>query len=173
MNCNKVEQLLSAYIDSELSGVEMLKIRKHLQTCAECQILEIELRSLKQLLMESPVVPEIDISERILLAVNAIEPHHRVRQFAIPGLAVGVSLIAFLTFAFGIIPRVEKHSNPSNSVRNEVPLATSRTSSTNKLAKSGTVTSPSHEYLTSEDQAYYQASDPLSGPATPVLYAER
>lgn len=47
MNCRKVQNLISAYVDCELTGVEMLAIRHHLSGCAECrhgfdQILQIK-----------------------------------------------------------------------------------------------------------------------------------
>src|SRR3954469_4698625 len=36
MNCGRVSNQLSAYIDRELTGVEMLHIRRHLDGCAAC-----------------------------------------------------------------------------------------------------------------------------------------
>ncbi len=36
MNCRKVSNLLSAYIDGELAGVEQLAIRDHLKACCCC-----------------------------------------------------------------------------------------------------------------------------------------
>jgi len=36
MNCGRVSNQLSAYIDRELTGVEMLHIRRHLDDCAAC-----------------------------------------------------------------------------------------------------------------------------------------
>ena len=36
MNCHRVTNLLSAYVDGELTGVEMLSIRRHLSDCGEC-----------------------------------------------------------------------------------------------------------------------------------------
>jgi anti-sigma factor RsiW len=37
MNCRKVQNLISAYADCELTGVEMLAIRHHLSGCVECR----------------------------------------------------------------------------------------------------------------------------------------
>lgn len=36
MNCRKVQNLISAYVDCELPGVEMLAVRQHLNNCVEC-----------------------------------------------------------------------------------------------------------------------------------------
>ena len=37
MNCRKVQSLMSAYVDCELSGLEMLAVRQHLSECCECK----------------------------------------------------------------------------------------------------------------------------------------
>jgi anti-sigma factor RsiW len=37
MNCGRVSNQLSAYIDRELTGVEMLHIRRHLDDCDHCR----------------------------------------------------------------------------------------------------------------------------------------
>src|SRR5437667_11763584 len=37
MNCGRVSNQLSAYIDRELTGVEMLHIRRHLDDCDPCR----------------------------------------------------------------------------------------------------------------------------------------
>jgi anti-sigma factor RsiW len=36
MNCQRVVNLMSAYADGELTGAEMLAIRRHMATCSEC-----------------------------------------------------------------------------------------------------------------------------------------
>ena len=36
MNCNKVSNLLSAYMDGELLGFEHRLIHQHISRCAEC-----------------------------------------------------------------------------------------------------------------------------------------
>ncbi|HUV04780.1 MAG TPA: zf-HC2 domain-containing protein [Armatimonadota bacterium] len=38
MNCRKVQSLISAYVDCELSGLEMLAVRQHLSDCGECTL---------------------------------------------------------------------------------------------------------------------------------------
>lgn len=45
MNCRKVQNLISAYVDCELPGLEMLAVRQHLHECKECNAeFEITLR---------------------------------------------------------------------------------------------------------------------------------
>ncbi|MEN6520272.1 MAG: zf-HC2 domain-containing protein [Armatimonadota bacterium] len=48
MNCRRVSNLISAYIDGELTGVEMLEIRRHLDECQSCTLQYESLRNVKQ-----------------------------------------------------------------------------------------------------------------------------
>ncbi len=54
VNCRRVKTLLSAYLDSELTGFEMLDIRDHLSRCGECADERDSLRSVKMLLSSLP-----------------------------------------------------------------------------------------------------------------------
>ncbi|MFN3652716.1 MAG: anti-sigma factor family protein [Armatimonadota bacterium] len=49
MLCNRVQNLLSAYIDSELTGQEMLSIRGHVERCPDCRQELESLRGVKRL----------------------------------------------------------------------------------------------------------------------------
>jgi anti-sigma factor RsiW len=50
MNCSRVSNQLSAYIDRELTGVEMLQVRRHLDGCEECRSEYESLCGMKMLL---------------------------------------------------------------------------------------------------------------------------
>ena len=50
MNCRRVNNLLSAYVDAELTGAEMLEIRGHLARCSACQREHEALQQTKRLL---------------------------------------------------------------------------------------------------------------------------
>lgn len=54
MNCRKVQNLLSAYLDREMSGVEMFAIRRHLSECAGCNLEFESLIVIKQALGNLP-----------------------------------------------------------------------------------------------------------------------
>lgn len=70
MNCNTAQNLLSAYLDSELSGSEMQRVRRHVSECHCCQREETELRILKSLLSETPLIePPADFEDRLCMAV--------------------------------------------------------------------------------------------------------
>jgi anti-sigma factor RsiW len=54
MHCGRVSNLLSAYIDRELAGAEMLPIRRHLDLCPGCAAEHEALRRVKSLLASAP-----------------------------------------------------------------------------------------------------------------------
>jgi hypothetical protein len=54
MLCSRVKNLLSAYCDHELTGAEMLQIRRHLDACNSCREEHAALRQVKQLLGALP-----------------------------------------------------------------------------------------------------------------------
>jgi anti-sigma factor RsiW len=54
MHCGRVSNLLSAYIDRELAGTEMLQIRRHLDDCPGCSAAYGSLRRVKSLLSAAP-----------------------------------------------------------------------------------------------------------------------
>ncbi|GIV17543.1 MAG: hypothetical protein KatS3mg022_2978 [Armatimonadota bacterium] len=67
MNCSKVQNLLSCYIDRELPGVDMLAIQRHLDRCIECRREHQSLLQVKRLLSEMPVVsPPLSLEERLV-----------------------------------------------------------------------------------------------------------
>lgn len=72
MNCKTVQSQLSAYLDRELSGNEMLAMRQHMGECRACREEEEALRSLKQLLAVSRTPePPADLADRLCAAVLA------------------------------------------------------------------------------------------------------
>lgn len=70
MNCKTVQARLSAYLDRELSGDELLRMRAHLAECEECRLEESQLRTLKSMLgeMSAPEPPD-DLAERLCAGV--------------------------------------------------------------------------------------------------------
>jgi hypothetical protein len=54
VNCRATRSLISAYIDSELTGEQMLSIRRHLSDCDECRAEHHRFVSVKRLLSRLP-----------------------------------------------------------------------------------------------------------------------
>ena len=112
MNCRRVNGMISAYVDSELSGMDMLAVRRHLTDCDECRheydsILELK-RAFGGL---TPKKPSDGFTSRIFMHLDEVSiPFHRriiyfIRQrlFIFPpklrlvtsGLVVIAVLLAF------------------------------------------------------------------------------
>ncbi|HEY0868666.1 MAG TPA: zf-HC2 domain-containing protein, partial [Fimbriimonas sp.] len=75
MTCRNIQPLLSAYLDRELGGDEMLDIRSHLRDCEECRFELENLVNLKRLLtgLEAPETPA-GFEERLLATVIQDRP---------------------------------------------------------------------------------------------------
>lgn len=83
MNCKTVQPLISAYLDHELSGSEMMIVREHIRCCEVCAQEEIELRELKYFMTELRIAePDDAFAERILAMSFAQEPARRTVDFA-------------------------------------------------------------------------------------------
>ena len=90
MNCNAVQTRLSAYLDRELTGEELLVLRAHLSVCPECRQAETELRLLKSLLgqMTAPE-PSTGFGDRLCASVL------RTRERTQPRFGVARSILTF------------------------------------------------------------------------------
>ena len=81
MNCHRVQSLISAYVDSELPGVEMLALRQHLNQCSECnQEFEFLLRIKRAFGKMQPGHPASDLPIRIFQRLDNVS-HPRHEQF--------------------------------------------------------------------------------------------
>ncbi|MCC6485111.1 MAG: zf-HC2 domain-containing protein [Armatimonadetes bacterium] len=71
MNCGRIDRLISAYLDGELSGIEMMLVRDHVRNCQACEALLESERRLKQVLSRlSPVRPAAGFEARLLESLN-------------------------------------------------------------------------------------------------------
>jgi len=107
MNCKSVQSRLSAYLDRELGGDELLQMRAHMSACRECRCEAEGLRSLKSLLggIQCPEPPE-DLAHR--LTANMIrqryeEPRQTIRFSALmfAGVTACSMLATLLVLNFG------------------------------------------------------------------------
>jgi anti-sigma factor RsiW len=79
VNCRRVSNLLSAYIDGELTGEEQLKIQEHLRQCDECAEEHESLLMTKRLICSLKMKePREELEARILNAVaQEVAPSRR------------------------------------------------------------------------------------------------
>ncbi|BCW98759.1 MAG: hypothetical protein KatS3mg024_1586 [Armatimonadota bacterium] len=74
MNCGRTSRLISAYLDGELPGSEMLAIREHLRSCPRCSAEMEDIRQVKAAMARlTPVRPAADLEARLLAAVAQVE----------------------------------------------------------------------------------------------------
>jgi hypothetical protein len=118
MDCSRIEQWLSEYIESSLPAEETEQVQRHLETCSNCSALANEMRSTLSLCQSYPSLEmEPDFIEKILLRTSG-RPRTRsfrerlnlyfVKPLLTPRFAVGTGLATlFLLFSVNIIgPRL-------------------------------------------------------------------
>lgn len=82
MNCIKVTNLISAYIDGELSGREMLEIRHHLSICRSCANELEETKRIKSILSNLEVIsPRENLCDMIISRLDEVNILFHVRFF--------------------------------------------------------------------------------------------
>jgi hypothetical protein len=71
MNCSKIEQKLSAYMESSLPVNETSQVEEHLKSCRQCSELLHEMRSVAALCQSYPTLQlQPDLLEKILLRTS-------------------------------------------------------------------------------------------------------
>ncbi len=139
MNCRKIYQALSAYMDGELPGVDALVVRQHLTSCDACRAEYEGLRQTKQLLSRlrmkepRPDLPQ-DIVRRLQLentraanlSIDAIWEGFAQKMRVIPpaarSFAFGASL-AVLGFGFIAVQPEGPDDTIHWNVASSTPLA--------------------------------------------------
>ncbi len=106
MNCRKVQSLISAYVDCELPGVEMLSIRQHLSECSECSFEYESLLRVKRVFGSmAPKTPSPALTERIYLRLDQLAeaPQDHVLSSLRKHLTFFPGRLGFAAAAVGII----------------------------------------------------------------------
>lgn len=108
MNCRRVISLMSAYVDGELTGTEMLEIRRHLSSCPECEAEHQSIALTKQMIARlATVAPRQEFAASILSRLHETEvpayqralnvlsrfAHRRLSPVAAALAASGVALV--------------------------------------------------------------------------------
>ena len=74
MNCERVEELLSAYLDNALAFEEWREVSAHLQICAKCSVMLAEFRRNDALIARLPRVdPDPALRNRIFSSPEYLE----------------------------------------------------------------------------------------------------
>ncbi|MGV3618471.1 MAG: anti-sigma factor family protein [Fimbriimonas sp.] len=124
MNCKAVQNRLSSYLDRELPADDMMEIRAHLHDCADCQMEEQALRSLKSILCGARTPePPADLAERLTAAVMAErEPVVTRRGFRLSSLSFAGVAACSMAITYVVLSTVRPvEANPSVATSKSEP----------------------------------------------------
>ena len=100
MNCRHILNSLSAYLDRELSGEQMMTVRSHLESCSECQTELESLKLIKKDLYSLPLhEPSEQLQHEVMRKVRALEPAPNRRSLSVMvATSVAAAALAVLVF---------------------------------------------------------------------------
>ena len=106
MKCDRIEELLSLYLERELDPTEMALVEGHLRTCRECGLLAAALRETRAALAG---FPELAVSPSLKTKLYAIPERKKKPSFALdfllkpslqPVFAAATVFLTLLSFYF-------------------------------------------------------------------------
>lgn len=139
MNCNWTDARMSSYLDGELDGAEMRKVRAHVDSCENCRVEFEALKAAKTAIEELPVYELPDGFEEALVAKVFAHESLPARRRTSLVLAGGM---AFCAAFLGVTMWLQ--SSRSQKVEEGAQVAQST-------------------FELDRDQAYAAGSDPLAG----------
>ena len=77
MTCERIEELLSAYLEGDLAAAEKAEVEAHLSGCAECSGLAALMR---EALAAAAAFPEVEPSPQLLAGLYAIPEARRAKK---------------------------------------------------------------------------------------------
>ncbi len=104
MKCEDLEELISAYADGELAGVQRDFMEEHLTGCADCQSRLADYRKTGERLLSLRVTPSTpDIKQAIMSKIKGVRTPAKLRRWLRPvliAIPVIIALIILLTLFF-------------------------------------------------------------------------
>ncbi len=109
MKCERIEQLLSPYLEDELNPEEKGAVAKHLKTCENCSLLFSLMKETQESLAD---IPELEVSENLLDRLYSIPREKKrfklrlpnfdflVRPSLQPALTVATIMLIMISFYF-------------------------------------------------------------------------
>jgi len=112
MECSRIKNMLSAYLDSELPEEDIREVRRHLFTCSKCELELKKIRNMKGLMGE--ISQSFQPRANYALDFDVIQSRvygHRMREILM--LSVIISII-FLLFVY-ILPAYKNIMQGTNT----------------------------------------------------------
>jgi anti-sigma factor RsiW len=120
-DCSRIEEVLEAYLDGDLSAVHRDRVTAHFETCRACSAELEEARALRAALR---ALPQMDAPPRVLRAVaeatttrqSAWWPHLPLHAVVTPGWRAVMAATAAALIAIVLVPcTVHRESQPPPS----------------------------------------------------------
>lgn len=168
MTCSKVQHLLSAWIDAELDGQSMLEIRQHLHSCSQCEQEAEQLRWVKQMTALPGQEPPAGFEERLAhrLSQERKTTYAGFSRWMLGAAAAAAAAAAVISISLVRQGNMVQPVRPTSAVAQ--PAAQDAAPA---FGNSGRTVLASQDAV--RERQYLMSSDPLSGPATAVAYADR
>jgi len=155
MNCSNVSAKLSAYLDGEICGTEMMMIRSHLQYCPSCES-ELE---------------EIQAIKRLMVALPGAEPSESLVERLKSRIAVESGVAS--TRAWWLLPQIWVPAAAAVAIgllvftrQGQATPITPKLDPTNRMDRVVVETSP--RFNAEFDQALQAGADPIGG-SSPIM----
>ncbi len=106
MKCDRIEELLSPYLEGDLAADEKALVEEHLQTCRECGLLAAALNDTRGALAG---FPELEVSPSLRARLYGIQERKKRHSFALdfllkpslqPVFAAATIFLTLLSFYF-------------------------------------------------------------------------
>lgn len=125
MNCHRARQLISPYLDQQLTGRDMLALQEHFAECTSCEAERCSIRQVKMLLraLHEPR-PRADLPEAIalrlseaeqplwhLISLSAARPQRGRRLVS----ALALSCLTVLSFAASVLAPTSREGTFTSS----------------------------------------------------------
>lgn len=144
MNCNRATSLVSAYLDSELGGRDMLAMQRHLHECPSCQHEFESIRELRRELssLREPALP-VGFEARLKEAVYAPAP---AKPAALRARTVVLTAACAALLTFAVVQTQPRTSNQPIVLQNDIDTDQARLAASDPLSGAGPslVSSPTY-----------------------------
>lgn len=105
MNCRTIEELLSGFVDNELSQNERETVEHHLETCRNCKQSFLELQDMRSMFVTSfeSIVAPAWVEENVLRAIDVKHQSMQARRLSILYLVVVLTEVGAIV-SLAILP---------------------------------------------------------------------
>ena len=115
--CAEIGELLSAYLDGELSAEEQQKIDIHLQSCPDCARLANALGTLRREIAETQLIPPPHLHDNIMSRVHRENKLRRLRRFTAIGSVGTAAMLCVVIMSSAIVGTMSADNSPNDNAQ--------------------------------------------------------